>query len=601
MARLPNLLTAVGLVFGRTAKVRTSVGSIALTRAQATLLRRLLADTASAEEGLAFYTALRARRAPLPPEWERHILRAQVAAEPNRDDLVARLASVEETVSPRERTGASARLAFERAWVRFSQADLMSGGDAALESALDDAGLILAGPVFETLPVARQTSIIAALHGTLMSLPSRNLPIIAELGLRRFETMLRDPALTEPQACIVYDALHSLYFSGVSDVSELRRFDRIVPQFEAWLEARHGRAEPPATAPSDDPLTVGYLFHTAHLDRGNAVTRLMLSLAEMHAARGDRRVIVYAAQYVADDFGAELERRGLTVRIIRQDMRYDRIDEVARQIRADGIDVLLSEQNRAIAAALFVRRVAPRQIWIDTGFPFWSLRALDWTLSPSADPARLPPRTSPLVWRQVAETLSGPVDQAAVSALRAGFPAGSFVLGVFVRLIKLNRDYLDVLGRLLAADPRFHLVIAGPGDAAEVEAFARRPELAGRVTLHPGAVDLNVYGPAIDLMCDTFPFIGGNACREVSVHGTPVLAKLGTPWDAVLLADRNPELLAPSEQGYIALARRMLDDTPFRDRQRKVAREMAAEYTNPERMIDDVEAAIAASMARLSP
>jgi predicted O-linked N-acetylglucosamine transferase (SPINDLY family) len=110
-------------------------------------------------------------------------------------------------------------------------------------------------------------------------------------------------------------------------------------------------------------------------------------------------------------------------------------------------------------------------------------------------------------------------------------------------------------------------------------------------------VDLNVYGPAIDLMCDTFPFIGGNACREVSAHGTPVIAKLGTSWDALLRKDRNPDLLARNEDEYIALAVRMADDGVFRARQRDVALEKATEYTDPQQMIEDVEAAIAACLA----
>ncbi len=582
------------------ATVETSAGRITLTGQQQAVLARLLSGAASAAEGESLYEAVSARRSAFPIEWEVHVLRAQLAAAPDREDLVARLAIVEETLSPGPLSGSAARLDFERAWVRFTRADLLGGGEPALAAALDDASLILGSPVFNTLRVARRVEVFAALHGTLMSVPSRHLPIIAELGMRRFVDMLEEPDLTEPQACAVYDVLHSFYFAGVSDVRELRRFDRIAPLFEAWLEARHGRKEPPAMAYPARPLRIGYLFHTAHLERGNAVTPLMLSLAEMHSAREAREITIYAAQYVADGFRAEMERRGLAVREFRQDARYDRIDEVANQIRTDGIDILFTEQNRALAAALFVRRVAPRQLWIDTGFPFWTLRALDWTLSPSADPDDPPPRTSPLIWRQVAETLAAPVDASAVAAQRAELPRDSFALGVFARLIKLDRNFLDVLRRIVGADPRFHLVIAGPGDAREIEAFVGRPELAGRITFRPGSVDLNVYGPAIDLMCDTFPFIGGNACREVAVHGTPVLSKLGTPWDAVLRADRNPELLARTEDEYVALALRMLNDPEFRERQRRVTREIAAEYTNPGVMLDDIEAAIAAAITRLS-
>jgi hypothetical protein len=60
-------------------------------------------------------------------------------------------------------------------------------------------------------------------------------------------------------------------------------------------------------------------------------------------------------------------------------------------------------------------------------------------------------------------------------------------------------------------------------------------------------VDLNVYGKVINVMCDTFPFIGGYACREIAAQGTPVISMLGTRWDDLLREERSPELLANDE------------------------------------------------------
>lgn len=585
--------------------VETSLGWVALTADECKTLTRLLADAASMDEGQGFYKALVDRGVPLPMEWELHILRATVAALPDRDDLIARLALVEETITPVS-AGAdpTSRLAFERAWVRFSRTDIVGTDDGRdlpgiRKDAIEDACALLASPVFGKQPVERQVVILAALHSTLMSAPSADLPLVADLGLRRFKAMLDDPGLTEAGACAVFDALHSLYFAGVSDVRDLRRFDAIVPPFEAWLENRVGRHPRPTVAsPNGRMLTVVYLLHTSHFERGNAVSPLIASIAEMHSARPDRRILVYAVQHVAPGFVEQMNEKGVTVCAIPQDSRYDRIDEVAASLRADNADVVVTEQNRAIAAALFVRRVAPRQMWIDTGFPFWSLKALDWTLSPVfADSPGAPPRTSAISFRQSAASLRTAVDAEAVSRVRSALPTDAFVLGVFVRLIKLNQAYLDFLGRLMDADPRFYLIIAGPGDSQFVDAFVARSDLAGRVTYVQGSVDLNVYGPAIDLMCDTFPFIGGNACREVSAHGTPVLAMLGTPWDALLRKARNPDLLARTEEEYIALARRMAADDKFRARQRRVTLDMAEEYGNPEQVIDDVEAAIAKAVA----
>jgi hypothetical protein len=584
--------------------VETSVGSIQLSEQELTVLSRIQVGTASSAEGQNFYQAVVARDAAFPLEWELLILRTSVAALPEREDLLQRLAFVEEAVSsvpPGEDT--TSRLTFEQTWNRISRADLITPRDSIEHArvrklAIDDACTMLSSPVFTLQPMARKVAIIIALHDTLMSLPSSDLPTVADLGLRQFSAMLRDPAITEPQACAVYDALHAMYFAGASDVRDLRRFDAAVPAFELWLEQRHGRNAPqPMTLPAERPLTIAYLLHTAHANRGNAVALLIGSLAEMHSARPDRRILLYAVQHVVPDFIERMAARGVVVRSFPQGNRYDRIDEVAESLKSDGVDIVITEQNRALAAALFVRRVAPRQLWADTGFPFWSLRALDWTLSPSfpTGPAS-GPRISPIDFRQTADTLKSSVNPEAVAAVRARFPSDAFVLGVFVRLIKLDRNYFEFLGRLLAANPRFHLIIAGPGDARGVEEFLQRPEIAARTVFIPGNVDLNTYGPAIGLMCDTFPFVGALACREVSAHGTPVLSLLGTPWDKLLRADRNPELLATSENEYIALAQRMATDQAFREKQRRIALQKAAEYANPKRMIDDVEAAIAASI-----
>lgn len=588
---------------GAAEAVKTSAGTIGLLPTEREILERLVAGTASLEDGQQFYAGIVARGSAFPIEWELYVLRATVAALPARNDLVARLGVVEECVgTERPDYDLTIRLGFERAWARFSALNLLHGESERrrqlVNQAIDDACTLLASPIFDRQTAARRVEIITAVHNTLMSLPSADMPVVADLGLRRLKTLLTDPELTEPMLCAAFDALHSLYFAGVSDVRDLRRFDAIVPAVEAWLEERVGRNAAPTISWTDGrKLTVAYLLHTAHLSRGNAVSPLILSLAEMHAAHPNRRILLYFVQHVDQTLVDELSAKGLTVRGFPQDQRYDRLDEIAESLRADKVDVVITEQNRAVAAALFVRRVAPRQIWLDTGFPFWSLRALDWTLSPVMTPdAMTPVRMSPISWRQSAASLKSIVDPQKVAEVRAGFPADAFVLGVFARLIKLDRAYLEFLARLIKADPRFHLIIAGPGDARLVDDFAAREDIAGRVTYVAGSVDLNVYGPAIDAMCDTFPFIGGNACREVAVHGTPVIAKLGTPWDAILRNDRNPELLVETDAAYIAVARRLASDAVFRDRQRQVALMKAEEYVRPGRVVSDVEAAIAAAI-----
>jgi predicted O-linked N-acetylglucosamine transferase (SPINDLY family) len=288
-----------------------------------------------------------------------------------------------------------------------------------------------------------------------------------------------------------------------------------------------------------------------------------------------------------------------TIRSFPQEGNYSRVDEIAASLRKDQVDVVITEQNRSIAAALFAQRVAPLQIWADTGFPFWGLQSLDWTLSPAASgPPDMTTRKSRLTWRQDAATLKSPTDLSKVAAIRRKFPEDVFILGVFVRLVKLNETFLRFLGKLLAAEPAFRLIIAGTGHASAVQKFMTKPEHARRITFLHENVDLNIYAQVIDVMCDSFPFIGGNACREVAAHGTPVVSMLGTAWDTLLRDDRSPDLLATDMQGYIDRVKRLYRDHEFRDRQRQIALNMFEQQIDPKRMIDDVEAAIAAAGVR---
>jgi len=145
------------------------------------------------------------------------------------------------------------------------------------------------------------------------------------------------------------------------------------------------------------------------------------------------------------------------------------------------------------------------------------------------------------------------------------------------------------------------LVIAGTGDPNAVNRFLANTVTAKRITFLHENVDLNVYGKVINVMCDTFPFIGGYACREIAAQGTPVISMLGTRWDDLLREERSPELLANDETGYVELVRRLYSDRAFYDRQKRIVLENFVRQTDPTRMIDDVESGIAAAVTHGAP
>jgi hypothetical protein len=587
-------------------RIITSCGMLVLTSEEYSLLEKVLVGSATIDEGQRFYKLIINRGLPFPLEWEKLILRTSLLELPGRTDLSERLAIVEANLDIAVDLGTDdSRRRWERRLAHFSALSLINGDvksqSVAREQAFADACTLLSSPVFNQLSPPHRKATLLTIHNTLLSSPGPDLIPVAELGLRQLKRMLEEATLAPCDAMAAYDAVHSLFFSGASDIEDLRRFDSVVPDFEDYLTKRVSLKEPRTLSDQVAKRNIAYLLHTAHFHRGNAVSRLIISLAEMHAQEANRSIFLYLVQHVSSDFLSNHTLSGVTVRSFPQDNRYDRIDEIADALAADRIDVVVTEQNRAIAAALFARRVAPLQLWADTGFPYWNLKSLDWMLSPAwsgkPDTTR---RISALTWRQRPETLrdKAPLDE--VSAARRRFPENAFVLGVFVRLVKLTPAFFALMNRALAQNSSYHLFIAGTGDAAAVCAFINESTHHERIQFNHGNVDLNTYSQVVDVMCDTFPFVGGSACREVGAHGTPVISMLGTPWDGLLHRERNPQLLANNEVEYLDLLERLRTDMGFRKRQIEAAFTAAHEQTEPSQMIHDVEAAIELALANLA-
>jgi len=489
-------------------------------------------------------------------------------------------------------------LQYERRRLELQSVDLLSSqrsDEAATyrRRAIELAVSVLLSPCFLQRDCAEMTQTIQQVHATFMSSPGDDLTVIAEAGLQVLSQVFLRTELTLAQACSWYDCLHALCFASVQDVRELCRFDRIaVPLFEDWLLSRYA-SRPLQKWASSGCVSIAYLLHVAHFQRGNAVSPLIASLVEAHSRLGPSRVFLYTVQHVTEDFLDAMKARDVVVRDFSMANDYDRLDALEHSFAQDRIDVIISEQNRAIASYLFTRRNAACQIWLDTGFPFWRLKSLDWTLSPVLrEQLQQNQRISRIRWGQARETMIQSPDRSEIQRLRLGFPPSCFLLGVIARLVKLDRHFLSVMERLLHAEPSLHLLIAGPGDSTLVESFIATSGLAARVTLIEGMVDLNIYACVIDVLCDTFPFIGGNACREVAVHGTPVVSRLGTPWDSVLLADRSPDLLAHTDEEYIELLCRLASDSAFRHEQRAFALAKSADYEDVSTSVQDVELAI---------
>lgn len=462
--------------------------------------------------------------------------------------------------------------------------------------AFQDVMLILSSDAFEELPLETQVETIGAIYNTVISSVLRESVTIADAITQHYPRLLRHPGMTEPLACRVYDCLYGLYFAGARSLSDMRAFDSgCVAPFEAWLKARLPDPVEPSLAV--EPGHIAYFLHCAHFDKGNAVSPIIASLARAHAARPNRTVFLYAVQWVADDFVRAFKDVNVVVRTFAQDTRYDRLDEIAAQMRADRIAVAISDLNAAVGAALFTRRVAPLQMWTVMGYPYWTLSELDWVLLIGMDHQGgfgiRRDRFSYLRVCQEAETLAQDCEESALQEARSALPRGAFVFAVFSRLIKVSDQLLGAVARILEAEPRAHLLVVGTGDPRSIYEFLAGPALAGRVTFLNRNVDLNVYGRVIDAMLDTFPFHGGNACREVVVHGKPVLAVLSLDWERLLRDERDPLLLARDPGEFVAIALRLARDRAFRDERAAEAIRLTQRILDTAVMADEVETAIA--------
>ena len=107
------------------------------------------------------------------------------------------------------------------------------------------------------------------------------------------------------------------------------------------------------------------------------------------------------------------------------------------------------------------------------------------------------------------------------------------------------------------------------------------------------------YGRLIDVFLDTFPFIGGLACRDVACHGKPVVSLLAGEWDILLKEERIPSLLVSSIDEYFNVATRLVLDDQFYKASATETLMLSAHKNDGVEMISDVEFGISCALRNL--
>ncbi|MSQ71791.1 MAG: tetratricopeptide repeat protein [Betaproteobacteria bacterium] len=252
-------------------------------------------------------------------------------------------------------------------------------------------------------------------------------------------------------------------------------------------------------------------------------------------------------------------------------------EEVAARIRADGIDILVdlaghTSQHRLLVLA---RRPAPVQAsWLGY-FTTTGLNTVDYFVTdPHSSPegqdawfteklVRLPhTRFCYEPWEGMPEANPLPAEM-----------RGAITFGSLNNLAKLNRDVLELWGRVVAAVPRSRLLLQahGLGDAANRE---RVSELAADAGLPADRLDLRPFefmqvGSSayhdIDIALDPFPFCGGLSSFDALWMGVPVVTLpqqliAGRQTTGMLANLGMQELIARDAADYVRIAAELAAD-----------------------------------------
>jgi predicted O-linked N-acetylglucosamine transferase (SPINDLY family) len=245
-------------------------------------------------------------------------------------------------------------------------------------------------------------------------------------------------------------------------------------------------------------------------------------------------------------------------------------DELAEQIRSDGIDILvdLSGHSAGHRLGVFARKPVPVQVtaWghgTGTGIP-----QIDYLFS---DPFLIPSGFRHLFAEKIYDLPCAiTIDRPSFAEPSLNPPCiarGHITYGVFNRIDKISADAVRVWCQILQAVPQSKLLIkhAAVDDIAlrhllaeRFFAYGVRPDRIQYQGATSRAEHLAAYG-GVDICLDPFPQNGGVSTWEALYLGVPVVAKFGGSCagraaGAILSSVGLNEWVADSDQQYAAIA-----------------------------------------------
>lgn len=359
------------------------------------------------------------------------------------------------------------------------------------------------------------------------------------------------------------------YDPGVSaaELAALHRAygDRFEPALKpAW--APHANAPDP-----ERPLRVGLVSGDFRL---HSVGHFLADLLPGLAATG-LQLVAYANQSVHDAMTGQMKPHFSLWR----ECKALTDDEMAAQIRADSIDVLvdLSGHTADCRLMVFARKPAPVQAtWL--GYPDTTgLSAIDYILG---DLRMFPAGEEALYvetpWRLPDTSLCfRPPDLLVEVAPLPAIGRGHITFGCLNKRDKLNDAVIETWANILLALPSSRLLLQNKayGDAALAEdvrgRFAARGIEADRLDMIGSLAwqdHMEVYN-RVDIALDPFPYNGTTTSVEGLWMGVPLLALRGDHLvahmgESIMHSLDMPDWIAPDTAGYVHKAVAFASDIP---------------------------------------
>lgn len=276
-----------------------------------------------------------------------------------------------------------------------------------------------------------------------------------------------------------------------------------------------------------------------------------------------------------------------------RDMGRCSVEEIAAQIYADEIDILVDLAGHASGGALAVlaRRPAPVQM-LGLGYMATSgLRAVDYFLTDAAcDP---PEGGSEVYFTEELVRLPSQFCYVPHAHLPAseGTPArrrGWILFGVFNQYRKFTDEMIALWREILVRVPTARLLIKAQilFSTAMTKAVYMRLEEAGldmqRVILEPATTDYMQRYLDVDIALDTYPWPGGGTTCDALYMGVPVVTMYGTRrstrFSYALLAHMGlSELAVTTPALYVERAAALAEDLDTLDVLHRALRTMMAQ------------------------